>query len=712
MRTLSYGIQEIASWLLDEGSEVHLPAIQRGFVWKTYQIENLWDSIFREYPIGSFLFSEKDNKKELFDGQQRATSIALGFYNPWEQHGGKERIGNDKSLPVIWVDLDPKEKTDNGYGSIIMDGSVHSFRVVTKSHPWGYCSKNNTDKMPISDRTDCWEQLKSFGASSYTKLKPSQRAPYSAHIPVPLCFLFEAAANCPNAHSFADTVKENCLNPNFISEAFCPYYLKKEGKTYREGIEGITDDCWDQWWKILRGTLDKQFYSIPAIVLDDEIMNRSKDDSSEADPTLFVRLNSGGTNLQGEELIYSIYKACYPNGQNLVEGVASETGNLIAPSRVITLAAKLAIASKEDQYLKSLTSRSFQAKLSSDNGFRDEMDKLVREMKPLVSKAISILRMRGDGVDKSRFIPDVVVKTFIKESPEGMFLLLNYLRTKPEVDPILEKTICRKLYRNYWFGYLDRIVPKFWKEAKSVEFWRENDIYSERLLQIPLINPARLEEFLLSRVIPFQSSDHSLKQDDNQTSDIWSFFQSRVPQGVDEDIPSVWLTFLWRLLSSHTNRNKSFILLAQREYIQREFSDFNQLEDLQDTNTPWDWDHIFPRSWGRSGGPLIKEWLDRIGNFRAMPLVDNRHESNDLSPAKRFSPSMSSCSSEQDDGFLRLLHDYCVIPERDLPYWKRLNTWCSNAKGNRQFEIDFSSAIIMRSINIYQEFYDLFEIND
>ena len=33
-----------------------LPAIQREFVWDTYQIERLFDSLMRDYPISSFLF--------------------------------------------------------------------------------------------------------------------------------------------------------------------------------------------------------------------------------------------------------------------------------------------------------------------------------------------------------------------------------------------------------------------------------------------------------------------------------------------------------------------------------------------------------------------------------------------------------------------------------------------------------------------------------
>src|SRR4051794_2407738 len=37
-----------------------LPAIQREFVWSSYQIELLFDSLMRGYPVGSFLFWKID----------------------------------------------------------------------------------------------------------------------------------------------------------------------------------------------------------------------------------------------------------------------------------------------------------------------------------------------------------------------------------------------------------------------------------------------------------------------------------------------------------------------------------------------------------------------------------------------------------------------------------------------------------------------------
>ena len=52
-----FTLEEIAKWELNpEHSGVELPSIQRGFVWKPKQIEDLWDSILRGYPIGSFYF--------------------------------------------------------------------------------------------------------------------------------------------------------------------------------------------------------------------------------------------------------------------------------------------------------------------------------------------------------------------------------------------------------------------------------------------------------------------------------------------------------------------------------------------------------------------------------------------------------------------------------------------------------------------------------
>ena len=95
-----------------ERREYVLPAIQREFVWRPEQIECLFDSLMRRYPIGSFLFwmvrresIEKykfydfmldyhqrnnphcatvgevvqDEVTAILDGQQRLTALNIGL---------------------------------------------------------------------------------------------------------------------------------------------------------------------------------------------------------------------------------------------------------------------------------------------------------------------------------------------------------------------------------------------------------------------------------------------------------------------------------------------------------------------------------------------------------------------------------------------------------------------------------------------------------
>jgi len=79
-----------------------IPKFQRDFVWEYKDLKELWDSIYRHYPIGSFIIWESeeilpDNKqiadnislvrsegntfKYILDGQQRITSLVVSFFS-------------------------------------------------------------------------------------------------------------------------------------------------------------------------------------------------------------------------------------------------------------------------------------------------------------------------------------------------------------------------------------------------------------------------------------------------------------------------------------------------------------------------------------------------------------------------------------------------------------------------------------------------------
>lgn len=109
-----------------------LPAIQREFVWSTEQIERLFDSLMRDYPISSFLFweveknnvhnyqfyefvrsfHERDNRHNpkanlngesgitaILDGQQRLTSLYIGLKGTYAYKLPRKRWDNDEAFP-------------------------------------------------------------------------------------------------------------------------------------------------------------------------------------------------------------------------------------------------------------------------------------------------------------------------------------------------------------------------------------------------------------------------------------------------------------------------------------------------------------------------------------------------------------------------------------------------------------------------------------
>src|SRR5690606_25391549 len=115
-----------------QDQEFILPAIQREFVWNTYQIELLFDSIMRDYPISTFLFwkvkaenidkfkfyrflpyyHERDKKHNdpaelsgdkdrfaILDGQQRLTSLYLGLKGSYAYRLSYHRKSSDYAYP-------------------------------------------------------------------------------------------------------------------------------------------------------------------------------------------------------------------------------------------------------------------------------------------------------------------------------------------------------------------------------------------------------------------------------------------------------------------------------------------------------------------------------------------------------------------------------------------------------------------------------------
>ena len=85
---VDYDLANLVNYI--ELGEIGLPDIQRPFVWKNAKVRDLFDSMYKGYPVGYFLFwqnglaedrsigsepKQKTARLVIVDGQQRLTSL-------------------------------------------------------------------------------------------------------------------------------------------------------------------------------------------------------------------------------------------------------------------------------------------------------------------------------------------------------------------------------------------------------------------------------------------------------------------------------------------------------------------------------------------------------------------------------------------------------------------------------------------------------------
>lgn len=140
--------------------EYVLPAIQRELVWKPRQIEMLFDSLMRGYPVGSFLFwqVQPDNARRyrfydfvtryhqktphndpldgvppgahltaVLDGQQRLTALNIGLNGSYSSKLPRLRWNNPRAFPERRLYLNVRSQPADDE-----DGMQFDFRFLTK----------------------------------------------------------------------------------------------------------------------------------------------------------------------------------------------------------------------------------------------------------------------------------------------------------------------------------------------------------------------------------------------------------------------------------------------------------------------------------------------------------------------------------------------------------------------------------------------------
>jgi len=322
------------SYLEDENERIELAGFQRGAAWKAANVEALWDSLLRWFPIGSILLAKANEFEDvksrpeslsysaktgrinlekpdedvyiLVDGQQRSNAITLGFLS-WD-HSKMTEAG-----ARLWIDLgEPSDRMSRQF----------EFYLCTADEPFG-------ENITRHQRQLALEKTGKTGVDD-SELSLNETYPAKAKMPVPFAEFIQAINNNQDWQNIKDCLLEDDylgLTPKTLEII--------KGKFSSSTLRSDIDDLLQR----INDVIHNEKYSIPAILF----RNRENQISSKELFKLFERININGVTPPQAELFYSVLKLHWPEIGNYVAEISedSELQGLLKPTEIILAALRL-----------------------------------------------------------------------------------------------------------------------------------------------------------------------------------------------------------------------------------------------------------------------------------------------------------------------------------------------------------------------------------
>jgi len=303
-RTIRQAIEDI------DHNKLYLPALQRKFVWGKHQIQLLFDSLMRNYPIGTFLFWKLSRKKAddyvfyeflkeydqrrpynrrktgaftheeiygVLDGQQRLSSLYVGLMGTHAEKAPYKRSWNDAAYEkmCLYLNLLSLPYVINDQGSIEnLEDRNFEFRFLPPTEAGRQDSRRvrvEEDEVPASDRVEpvFW-------------LKVGDVLNWDAD---------------PDLDQFMEDFTGRCTSEPQRQA------IHDHRRVIRKGL----------------GTLHKRICSEPLL----NYFEIAKDDLEDI-LKIFIRVNSGGTILGKTDLLFSTIVATWDDGREEIEKLLQE----------------------------------------------------------------------------------------------------------------------------------------------------------------------------------------------------------------------------------------------------------------------------------------------------------------------------------------------------------------------------------------------------
>lgn len=691
---------------------VALPIVQRGSVWRANAIADLWDSLLRGMPVGSFTVSRFDTDKQeairvmgevrsqkqmvpkgslsLLDGQQRTLAMCIG----WEK-------GMDRR---VWVD----------FGQPGIRGQRFRLRVTTKNQPFGFDPHDHTKKLSRHERRIARERFdtESEHATQYQgkqdyQLSLDHTKPYGAKHPLELRTLIQDWQILGyDIGQWVETTLKRCA----ISDASQRTAIETRIYDFAEALQDLFQ------------------FEIALTRVNPKLVEDAADADDNAQPALvvlFERIANGGTRLSNADYIFSLIKHRFPDAHNLVQELheLGTVSSLLSANDVVMTAVRLAANTNRDE---------------SGTLFPDNPTPNPKEFGRLLRS-----KLEGGG-DFLRTALTPLISTDSTYSLLRAFnethQLLLFNRTSNVADaglpelalPLLQRQLVQVLV--FWVHLQQRHVASadlrrqrfdasrpeilrfvlFWllcveskeKEAASKAAFtllRDEEaglfpgktLYENlcaRKLAVRLQHPSTVGRFAISSSRP------------GQKIRAWSTrFAIAKTDSVGERHAL--------LLYSRWFHRKEMLLWLQRITLVKEFPDANPLAGREE-DTPYDYDHICPyNDWGRAGYSVRAAFRgycengeqgtvgNSIGNYRAWNSSSNRKDQDDSALSKLGLTHMDSVETQE-------ILSKSAISQDEGELWKA----CSVDKGvqgqwTEERALAFEKIVELRAFRLYNQYF-------
>lgn len=272
-----------------------LPAIQRRFVWDTDQIEILFDSIMRDYPIGSFLFWEV--KPEIFSN--------YAFYEFMKDYHQRDNQFNKlapKSFkpesPIIGV-LDGQQRLSSIYIGLV---GTYTYKLpyygwhTEKAFPKRFLYINLLHKKNEEENSPLYE----FKFLTEIESIDCSESEY--------WFKISEIINWNGAED----------NDDWFDSAFDELKNSEADGSFPADVIG----AFEKSKKEIKRTLAKLYNKLHT----EEILNYFEVQGDDIDAVLeiFARVNSGGKPLSKSDLLFSTIVARWNEGRDMMEELLRE----------------------------------------------------------------------------------------------------------------------------------------------------------------------------------------------------------------------------------------------------------------------------------------------------------------------------------------------------------------------------------------------------